>query len=51
MKRTWTWKRQLLAAVISVLVGAVLGSLVQTQVNLAALTGLGVTITPGQRSR
>ncbi|MEC7817021.1 MAG: PQQ-dependent sugar dehydrogenase, partial [Pseudomonadota bacterium] len=49
MKRTWTWKRQLLAALIAILVGAVLGSLVQTQINLAALTGLGVTITPGQR--
>lgn len=49
MKRTCTWKRLLLAAVIAVLIGAVLGSLVQTQVNLAALTGLGVMVTPGQR--
>jgi glucose/arabinose dehydrogenase len=49
MKQVSVWKGRLLAFVAAVLVGSVLGSLVQTQINLSALTGLGITITPGQR--
>lgn len=39
-----SWWKVVLAFVIAVLVGSVLGSLVQTQLNLQALAGLGVEI-------
>jgi len=49
MEPTTVWKRRLLAAGAAIATGAVLGSLVQTQINLAALVDLGVMVTPGQR--
>lgn len=36
------WRRVVLAFIVALIVGSVLGSLVQTQFNLQALEGLGL---------
>ena len=43
------WGRVVLAFIVALIVGSVLGSLVQTQFNLQALEGLGVEVSMGAR--
>ena len=43
------WRRVVLAFIVALIVGSVLGSLVQTQFNLQALEGLEVEISMGTR--
>ena len=43
------WRRVVLAFIVALIVGSVLGSLVQTQFNLQALEGLGVEISMATR--